>query len=74
MTKMIKNFQSLPMELVRHIIKYSRPTYPYVDEMRIMLKYREVLRQKAPKIFYKIMSVTRYCGYRHKNKYIIKLI
>ena len=31
---MTENFHHLPLELVRHIIQYQRPTYPYMRELK----------------------------------------
>lgn len=35
---MIKKFQTLPEELVRHIIEYARPTYPYHKQIKLLLR------------------------------------
>jgi len=39
--KLIKQFESLPMELVRHIMGFARPKYKYMNELNLIIKSAE---------------------------------
>jgi len=64
-------FKTIPEELIRHIMDYARPTYPYLEELK--LAQNEVYaRHKYPYFFYLIKSLTHarmFRNYRIYGKY-----
>jgi hypothetical protein len=66
-------FKNMPDELIRHIMGYARPTYPYLTEIKLANEERTTRFRRYPLTKYVNSEHHRLCfiNYKIYGKYII---